>query len=148
MAVEMSIDPVSSKKLKKQFAAMEKHFPNELYKSLVAIGFDMKLIAQKKIKTDKHIITSRLRNSLFVQTPKQIHAKRATNKRVYSFQGGTGLRFLDVQLKKFEVAIGTNVIYAEYIEKLDSFLEYASSNVKVRKRFVEGYKRGKKKLKI
>jgi hypothetical protein len=126
---------------------MEKHYPEETYRAIVAILFDMKLIAQRKIKKDKHIITSRLRNSLFVKTPKQKHAKRATNKRVYSFAGGTGLRFLGVNLKKHEGAFGTNVIYAKFIENMDSFIEYAAKTVDVNKRFRQIPERANKKIK-
>lgn len=147
MAVSLKVDPISEKKLKKRFKILSNAYPVETYKAMVAILFDMKLIAQRKIKKDKHIVTSRLRNSLFVKTPKQKHARRSTNKRVYSFQGGTGLRFLSTDLKKGEAAFGTNVLYARKIEKLDSFIDFAAKNVDVNKRFRQAAERAEKKLK-
>jgi hypothetical protein len=146
MGVVMKFDQRSEKELKKRFKILFNAYPTEIYKAMVSILFDMKLIAQKKIKKDKHIVTSRLRNSLFVKTPKQKYAKRSTNKRTYSFQGGTGLRFLSVPLKKGEGAFGTNVVYAEKIEELDSFIKFASENVDVDKRYRQAADRAEKKL--
>jgi hypothetical protein len=126
---------------------MEKHYPEETFKAIVAILFDIKLIAQRKIKSDGHIVTSRLRNSLFVKTIKQKFANRATNKRGYSFQGGSSDRDLSVNLKNQQGAVGTNVIYGNKIEKLDSYLEHAARTVDVNKRFREIPGRANKKIK-
>lgn len=145
MSVQISIDPISHKKLNKRFKTLSKAYPNEMYQAIVAILFDMKLIAQKKIKADGHIVTSRLRNSLFVQTPKQKYANRVTNKISYTFQGGSGIRKMRIRLREGEAAFGTNVEYAKYIEKLDSFIEYASKKVNVNKRFQQAVKRAEKK---
>lgn len=147
MSVQISLDPISHKKLNKRFKLMEKHYPAETFRAIVAILFDMKLIAQRKIKSDGHIVTSRLRNSLFVKTPKQEFAKRSTNKRAYTFQGGNSDRDLSVQLKNGEGAFGTNVIYANKIENLDSFIEHAAKTVDVNKRFREIPGRANKKIK-
>ena len=146
MAVEMKIDPVSFKRLNKRFKLMEKHYPEETFKAVVAILFDMKLIAQRKIKADKHIVTSRLRNSLFVQTIRQKFANRSTNSVNYTFTGGSGNRQLPVNLDKFEGAIGTNVEYAQKIEDLDSFIEHAAKTVDVNKRLREVPAKANKKV--
>ena len=147
MSVEIKLDPISHKKLNKRFRLMDKHYPAETFRAIVAILFDMKLIAQRKIKADGHIVTSRLRNSIFVKTVKQQFANRSTNKRGYSFQGGTGNRDLSVNLKNQQGAVGTNVIYGNKIEKLDSYLEHAAKTVDVNKRFREIPKRANKKIK-
>jgi hypothetical protein len=146
MAVEMTIDPVSFKKLNKRFKLMGKHYPEETYRAIVKILFDMKLIAQRKIKADKHIVTARLRNSLFVKTIKQKFANRATNKKGYTFTGGSGDRDLNVKLRNDEGAFGTNVIYGQKIEDLDSFIEYAVQTVDVNKRLREVPEAANKKI--
>ena len=115
MAVEMKVDPRSSKILKQNFKELD-NYPKEVFRSIVSILFDIKLIAQNKIKSNGNIVTSRLRNSLFVKTPKQIHAKRSTNSIAYSYKGGSGKRGLSTILDKFEGAVGTNVEYASSIE--------------------------------
>jgi hypothetical protein len=146
MGVEMKVDPVSFKRLNKRFKLMGKHYPEETFRAIVAILFDIKLIAQRKIKSDGHIVTSRLRNSLFVKTLKQKFAKRSTNKKAYTFQGGSSNRDLNVPLDSQEGAVGTNVVYAQKIEDLDSYLEYGVKTVDVNKRFQEIPKRANKKI--
>jgi len=147
MGVSMTVDPVSFKRLNKRFKTLGKAYPEETFRAIVAILFDIKLIAQRKIKADGHIVTSRLRNSLFVKTLKQKFAKRSTNNKPYTFQGGAGSRDLNVQLDGQTGAVGTNVVYARKIEDLDSYLEYAVKTVNVNKRFQEIAKRANKRIK-
>jgi len=111
----MRVDPISERKLKKNIKELKK-YPDEVFRSIVSILFDIKKLAQNRIKSNGNIVTARLRNSLFVKTPKQIHAKRSTNALSYSFKGGSGNRMLDVSLRAFEGAVGTNVEYASSIE--------------------------------
>ena len=172
MSVQISIDPVSFKKLDKRFKLLGKHYPEETFRAIVAILFDIKLIAQKKIKSNGNIVTARLRNSLFVKTPKQIYAKRSTNSLAYSYEGGSGNRDLkSVNLLKHTGAVGSNVEYADAIEngspphkipgafgregsvdhpgsKAYSFLGFAAKTVNMKKRFNEIPKKANKKLKI
>ena len=147
MTVSMKVDPISEKNLKRRFKVLSKAYPDEMFRAIVEILFDIKLIAQKKIKADKHIVTSRLRNSLFVKTPRQKFAKRSTNSLSYTFDGGSSNRDLSVRVDGAEGAVGTNVIYAEKIEKLDSYLEYGAKTVDVNKRFQNAAKRAEKKAK-
>jgi hypothetical protein len=135
MGASIQIDPISHKRLNKRFKALSKAYPEEMFKAIVAILFDIKLIAQKKIKSDGHIVTSRLRNSIFVKTPKQRYARRSTNSLSYTFDGGSGNRDLSVNLETNEGAVGTNVEYAHKIENLDSYLEFGAKTVDVNKRF-------------
>ncbi len=147
MGVTIKVDPISFKRLNKRFKLMGKAYPEETFRAIVAILFDMKLIAQRKIKADGHIVTSRLRNSLFVKTLKQKFAKRSTNKKPYTFQGGAANRDLSVVLDNQSGAVGTNVVYAKKIEDLDSYLEYAAKTVDVNKRFREIPGRANKRIK-
>lgn len=143
----MKVDPISFKRLNKRFNLLGKAYPEETFRAIVAILFDIKLIAQRKIKADGHIVTSRLRNSLFVKTLKQKFAKRSTNNKPYTFQGGTSNRDLSVQLDGQTGAVGTNVVYGRKIEDLDSYLEHGVKTVNVNKRFQEISKRANKRIK-
>lgn len=143
----MKVDPISERKLKKSFKTLSKAYPEEMFRAIVAILFDIKLIAQKKIKADGHIVTSRLRNSIFVKTIKQKFAKKSTNSMAYSFSGGSANRDLSVNLRTNEGAVGTNVVYAQKIEDLDSYLEYGVKMVNVDKRFQQAAKIAEKKAK-
>ena len=145
MGVEFEVDRRSLDELNKKFRVLRYLYPEEFFKALVAILFDIKLIAQKKLKADKHIVTSRLRNSIYVKTPKQVFAKRSTNSLSYSFDGGSGNRDLDVRLDGAEGAVGTNVVYAKKIEDLDSYLEYAVNSVNMEKRWKQAAERAEKK---
>ncbi len=135
MSVSINVDPISFKKLDKRFKLLGKHYPEETYRAIVSILFDIKLIAQRKIKKDGHIVTGRLRNSIFVKTPKQKFAKRAGNRKIYTDNEGRGFSGdLNINLKETEGAVGTNVVYAQKIEDLDSYIEYGVKNVDVNKR--------------
>jgi hypothetical protein len=148
MSVQISVDPVSFKKLDKRFKLLGKHYPEETFRAMVSLLFDMKLMAQRKIKKDGHIVTSRLRNSIFVKTPKQKFASRAGNKQIYSDNEGNSFGGdLNVRLRNFEGAVGTNVIYGQKIENLDSYLEYAAKNVDVNKRLRQIPENARKKIK-
>lgn len=118
MAVEMKIDPISLNKLNKRFKLLSKAYPEETFRAIVSILFDIKLLAQKNIKENGSIVTSRLRNSIFVKTPKQKFAKRVGNKKTYNDKNGKSYNSeLSVKLRGFEGAVGTNVEYAIGIEK-------------------------------
>lgn len=117
MSVQIEIDPISHQKLNKRFKLLGEHYPKETFKAIVAILFDIKKLAQDKIKSNGTIKTARLRNSIFVKTPKQIYAKSSSNAKGYTDNNGKSYsRGLDVNLTKFEGAVGTNVEYAGAIE--------------------------------
>ena len=158
MAVELKVDKISEKQLSTKFKVLEFLYPEEIFRAIVTILFDIKLIAQKKLKADGHIVTARLRNSIYVKSPRQIFANRSNNKTAYTYPGGTdkqgrkqpggsGNRDLNTSLRGAEAAVGTNVVYARNIEeKHDSFLQYAVDTVDSDKRFKEAEKRVKKRI--
>lgn len=137
--IELEVDKASFDNLMKNMAKVAKEYPRETYRAIVKILFDIKLKAQRKIRADRHIVTNRLRASIFVKTPSQIFAKRAGNSRDFSDNTGkTWTRSLDeVTLKEYEGAVGTDVVYGPYIESLDSFMKYAYDNVDMNRRFKE-----------
>lgn len=136
MSVQINIDPISYKGLTKRFKLLEKHYPEETFRAIVAILFDIKRLAQEKITADKHILTARLINSIFVKTPKQKYAKTVSNKLTYSDnENNTFSSDLKVPLNEGEGAVGTNVEYALKIENLDSYLEHGVKTVDTNKWF-------------
>lgn len=107
----------SYENLNKQMDNLKKVAPELGFKMLVKLLFDIKYLAQNKLRSDKHIITSRLRNSIYVQTPAQKYANRGDNADSYSDRKGKSYsRTLDVELSGMEGAVGTNVEYANAIE--------------------------------
>jgi len=105
-------------------------FPKEAYRAVIQIAFKVKKIAQEKIKSDGHIVTSRLRNSIFVDSKDKRQTSNANNRIAYSDnKGNTFSAGLSVPIYENEVAVGTNVVYAEKIEKLDSYIEYGAETV-------------------
>lgn len=82
--------------------------------------------AKRKIASDGHIITGRLRSS--------IHAELKSGER-FSYSDDSGKSFdgsLEVEVDELEAVAGTNVHYAPYIEfgtkyiRADSFLGWAA----------------------
>lgn len=101
----------------KQMEKLEKLGPEKGYKMLVQVLFDIKVLAQQKLKSDKHILYSRLRNSIYVKTPGQKHANRSGNSSTYSDnEGKTYDSDFYVTLTNLEGAVGTNVEYGPAIE--------------------------------
>ncbi|PNX45903.1 MAG: hypothetical protein BV456_13010 [Thermoplasmata archaeon M8B2D] len=101
---------------KKQMNKLEKMAPEKAFKGLVTLLFDIKTLAQQKLKSDRHIKTSRLRNSLYVKTLGQKFANRSNNKDSFSADGKSYSSDFQVNLKENEGAIGTNVEYGPAIE--------------------------------
>lgn len=148
MSVQIKLDPFTHKKLKHRFKVLGRIYPDETFRAIIKILFDMKRLAQQKIKRDGHIVTARLRNSLFVQTLSNKLSNRANNKPIYSDKDGNVFKSkINVRLKQLQGAFGTNVIYAGKIEKLDSFIEWAIKNVDVNKRLREITDNARKKIK-
>lgn len=113
--VTIELTEQSRKNLDLQLQRLNKLSPEAAYNGLIKILFDIKALAQNKLKYDKHIITSRLRNSLYVQTPKKTTV--SGNAETYTDNNGkTYNATLDVELTDKEGAVGSNVEYAGAIE--------------------------------
>ena len=100
----------------KQLKKLNKLAPETAFKGLVRMLFDIKTLAQLKLKSDGHIKTSRLRNSLYVKTLGQKNANVPDNSKSYVAEGKSYNSEFQVTLKENEGAIGTNVEYAPAIE--------------------------------
>lgn len=84
----------------------------------------MKSLAQLRLTDRGHIITSRLKNSIYVKSLKQTNTDAIArqmgvdNSKTYQYAGGNDSRdLLTVKLGKNEGAVGTNVEYAGAIER-------------------------------
>lgn len=114
MKGQIEIDSRSFDALNKNFDEVKKKIPEFTYRSLVAFLFNAKSLAQNRLKDHKHIITSRLRNSIYVKS----NSKLQDNKQYTDSNGKSYSAELEtVSLKDKEAAIGTNVEYAAAIER-------------------------------
>jgi hypothetical protein len=91
--------------------------------ALAMVLFRIKALAQLRLTDRGHIVTSRLKNSIYVQMPKQSQANKIgremgqENNKTYKYEGGSGDREMKtVNLQVGEGAVGTNVEYAGAIE--------------------------------
>ena len=102
--------------LNKQMEKLSKIAPEKAFKMLVQLLFDIKFLAQQKLKSDRHIDTSRLRNSIYVKTLGQKFAKKSNNSETYTVKGKSYSSDFNIALTDKEGAVGTNVEYADAIE--------------------------------
>ena len=100
-----------------------KRAPLAADKALVSTAIEARSAAQEHLNAFGHIVTSRLENSIYIKT-KGI-TKIPDNSKSYSWDGGSGSRDIGAVLNEGEIAIGTNVVYAEKIRKIDDFFSHA-----------------------
>lgn len=122
----MVLTEESKKNLDAQFNKLKEKAPHSVTMGIVKMLFDIKFLAQNKLKADRHIVTSRLRNSLYVQintdylTAKKVYDQQSAkggNSETYSDNEGKSYNSeLNVELNKNQGAVGTNVEYAAAIE--------------------------------
>lgn len=136
-AVNIEISKQSQQNLFKQMDKLKKLAPEKARGGMIKLLFDIKALAQNKLKFDKHIVTSRLRNSIYVQANKLPQVQ--DNDLTYSDNDGKSYKSaLNVKLNDNEGAVGTNVEYAGKIEfGYDSFLYWGLKNADLEKRWRE-----------
>jgi len=120
--------------LKKNIQKVRNNNNMTAMRGLMKFLFQIKLIAQQKLKADSHIVTSRLRNSIYVQTPGQKFADKSNNPASYSDDvgGSFDAEMKGIGLKHNEGAVGTNVGYSASIEfDHDSFLYYGMKHADI-----------------
>lgn len=118
MSAEISLDANSLKHFNSQMEILRNNGNMSLYKALIKIAFKIKTESQERLKGRKHIVTSRLRNSIFVMAKKQNDVTRPGNSESYSDNEGHAYnaRLLSITAGDDELIIGTNVEYAGDIE--------------------------------
>jgi len=137
--IHIGIDPRTLKHLQGQIDLLQKNGGKSLYQALIKVAFKIKTNAQLRLTGRGHIVTSRLKNSIFVKSNKMTDVLKKDNALIYSDKDKKTYQsdLSTVQLNPNELAIGTNVEYAPYIEfgtsKMsgDSYLYWAMKNVDV-----------------
>lgn len=126
--VSIEIDQKSFENLNKQMEVLKQGIPRSLYSAITKIGYKIKTESQMRLRGMNHIVTSRLRNSIFVKSS-------GINSMAYQDKDGKSFisELQSITLSDNEVAIGTNVEYAEKIEIMDSYLQWATKNVDIEK---------------
>lgn len=116
MSVKIEIDKESQLNLQKQFDALKVGAGRSMFSAIVKVGFKIKSEAQLRLTGRGHIITSRLKNSIYVKTKKPT----ITQTNALNYSDGKGKTYKSdlttVSLNDDELAIGTNVEYAAAIE--------------------------------
>lgn len=128
MSVSLQIDKGNLDHIYKQFIILRATAPRSVYSALVKIAYKIRVEAQLRLRGKNHIVTSRLRNSLSV-------FKSGNMSIMYSDNNGKSFiaELNSVKVGINELAIGTNVEYAQKIENMDSFLGWAVRNVDIAK---------------
>jgi len=135
MGASITLDKASLDHLNKQFEVLRQAGPRSVYSAIMKVAGKIVSDAKLRLKGRGHVVTSRLRNSLFIKT-----AMKPTDN--YSDNDGKSFtaELATVTLSKNEVAIGTNVEYAQKIEDRDSYLQWAVQNVDLSKSLAEDVK--------
>lgn len=152
MSIEISIDKQSFDHLEKQMNILKKDGGRSALSAVAKLAFKIKAEAQLRLKGKRHIITSRLRNSLYVKANPPIHKRgnEATYKNEMPEDSNKAKGFKQqtfdsdlksVTVKDTEFAIGTNVDYAEKIELMDSYLYWALRNVDIERTLAQDMKK-------
>ena len=139
MSVQINVDRKSLKRVQQSIDGLGEV---DWFEGVIVSLVKIKSLAQLRLNDKRHVITSRLENSIYVKTNNQTEADKIAsregveNNMRYSWntvgnkKGGSGDRDLtSVQLSKEEGAVGTNVVYGGKIERLDSYLYWAVKNI-------------------
>ena len=131
MSAQIEVDSQSMERLKKQFDKLQKEGGRTAFDAITKIAFKIKAESQLRLKGCRHIITGRLRNSIYVKGQRPIYI--SGNAPTYSDDLGNTFQsdLKTVVLAETELAIGSNVDYAAKIETMDSFLYWAMRNVDI-----------------
>ena len=117
-SIQITVDKDSMDNIQKQFDALKSGGVSSAYRALMKVAFKIKSEAQLRLTGRGHIVTSRLKNSIFVKSKKMNDVQNATNSLTYSDGQGKSYKsdLTTVNLGENEFAIGTNVEYAPAIE--------------------------------
>lgn len=118
----ISFEQNSQRKLFENLDKVKINFPKFTYDGIVAFLLTARMNAMNKIKHDRHIVTSRLRNSIYVQSHTKESALKVSKTYRDNENNSHDAELKSIQLDTNEAAFGTNVEYAEKIERLDSFI--------------------------
>lgn len=117
-SVQIDIDKSAFDNIQKQFNSLKIGGTASAYRALMKVAFKIKSEAQLRLTGRGHIITSRLKNSIFVKSKKMNDVIKKGNSLTYTDTKGNSYKsdLSTVMLNEFEFAIGSNVEYAQDIE--------------------------------
>lgn len=141
MSAQIKIEGLDN--LNKQLDIIRKNHAEKAFKFIVTLCADIKYLAQQRLKDRKHIVTSRLRGSIYVKTLNQKGTESLQDNGLsYSDLNGKlwSRELQTVTVKENEAAVGTGVEYAEKIELMDSYLYWGAKNVDITKNVDKVYK--------
>lgn len=123
MGIELKIKGLE--KTLKNLKGKEKEILQASRNALIESAFiDVETVAKQKLTRDGHIKTGRLRASIHTTFKGQ---------KVHKYSDSSGKSFrsnLNVNRTDYNVFVGTNVVYARKIERLDTYLVYAFLNAR------------------
>lgn len=116
MSIQIEIDKASFDNIQRQFEALRAGGVSSGYRAIVKVLFKIKSEAQLRLTGRGHIVSSRLKNSIYVKTKKP--TLTANNQLTYSDSQGKSYKsdLSTVSVGDLEGAVGTNVEYAPAIE--------------------------------
>jgi len=148
LSAEIKIDRATQRRLNESLKGLENI---DFFEATVNALFRIKALAQLRLTEKSHIVTSRLKNSIYVKTPNQKHANRPNNNRRYTDNEGRGFDadLTTVNLDKNEGAVGTNVENGGKIERMDSYNYWSAKNIQkdIRQYFKDIMKENQRKYK-
>lgn len=129
MSIELHLDMNSLNHFTDQMNILKAKGGRSMYSALIKVGMKIKTEAQLRLSGCEHVVTSRLKNSIYLKAKKDV----PNNPRQYSDLVGKSwdADLTTVQVDENEIAVGTNVEYAGKIENRDSYLYWAMQNVNV-----------------
>jgi len=131
--MRIELDQASFDNIQKQLNALKENGAKSTYHALLKVAFKVKTEAQLRLTGRGHIVTSRLKNSIFIKSKNMTGVLKNGNEITYTDNDGKSYSsdFECGSLEANEFAIGTNVIYGRKIEFGDSYLYWALKNVDV-----------------
>jgi hypothetical protein len=128
MSATLTLDQGSKDHLNKQFRLLREAAPRSVYSAIMKVAYKIAADASQRIKGQQHVVTGRLRSSIFVKTK-----TKASQAYSDDFNKSFVSELPSIAIGLDEVAIGTNVEYAQKIESKYPFLSWAVANFDIQK---------------
>lgn len=115
MSIQLEVENDALTNIMKQFDILKQNAPRSMYSSLMKVAFKIRSEAMNRLKGRRHVVSSRLRNSIHVQGE---GANIGDNKETYSDDNGKSYSSIlaTATFAKGEIGVGSNVEYASSIE--------------------------------
>lgn len=132
MSVSLQIDQKSMEHLNSQLQLLKTGGKASVSASMVKVAYKIADEAKLRLKGQQHVVTARLMNSIFVKTKDKEREQYQDN-----LKNSFTVELPSVAVDENNIAVGTNVEYAEKIETKYPFLSWAVRNIDVLKSITE-----------